>query len=159
MLYSKMPVHSRIWIYQANREFSAKELEEIKITSDLFIEQWTSHNNRMNACIEILYHRFIVIVADETTAPASGCGIDKSVHFIQQLEKEYSVSLFDRMQVAYKKENVIQSCSLQQFEQLIAEGNINENTIVFNNLITTKQEMETAWEVPLKNSWHAKLIR
>ena len=157
--YKTMPYHSRVWIYQANRYFSGKESEDIKKKSDLFVEQWTSHSQRMNACIEIFYNRFIVVMADETTAPASGCGIDKSVHFIKQLEKEYSVNLFDRMQVVYKKEGTLQSCNLSQFEQLIAEGKIDENTIVFNNLVSTRQEMETGWEVPLKQSWHKKLIQ
>ena len=153
-----MPLHSKVWIYQCNREFSENELREIKNKSGLFIEQWTSHSKQMNACIEIFYNRFIVIAADETTAPASGCGIDKSVHFIKQVEKDYSVNLFDRMLVAYKNGDAVESCDLRQFETLIANGKVSENTIVFNNLVTSRQEMETAWEVPLQNSWHAKLI-
>ena len=87
-LFKDMPSHSRVWIYQSDREFSANELELLKKMSEEFVLQWTSHNQLMNACIEIFYDWFIVICVDEKTAPASGCGIDKSVHFIQQIEKD-----------------------------------------------------------------------
>ena len=82
MNFKNMPPHSRIWIYQSNKEFSPTEAEDIKKKSEDFVEQWTSHNQFMNACIEIFHNRFIVICVDEKTAPASGCGIDKSVKFI-----------------------------------------------------------------------------
>jgi len=156
--FQNMPPHSRIWIYQSNRKLNEKEVAEIEIKAENFIDQWTSHGKTMNACIEIFYKLFIVVAVDEQTAPASGCGIDKSVHFIQQLEKYFSITLLNRTLVAYKKNDKLYTCSLAEFEKLIESGSITENTIVFNNLINTKAEMESNWEIALKQSWHSKFL-
>ena len=157
--FQNMPSHSRIWIYQSNRELSAAELSEIKSKAEIFVSQWTSHDQMMKACIEFFYNRFIVVVVDEKTASASGCGIDKSVRFIQQLEKDHSLNLTDRMQVAFKQADKISSCSLSEFEKMLAEGKLNSETIVFNNLAANKAEMTTLWEIPVKESWHKRLVK
>ncbi len=147
-----MPDNSRVWIYQSSREFTNTEVEQIKKQSEDFISQWTSHGALMDACIEIFYNRFLVLFANEEQAKASGCGIDKSVRFFQELEKQYSVSLFDRMQVAYKIDDKILTCHLSDLEKQL--GTNRGEVLVFNNLVQTKKEFLTSWETPLKNSWH-----
>lgn len=149
--FKDLPPHSRVWIYQSDREFSSSEAELIKNKSEEFVTQWTSHDQLMKASIEIFHNRFIVVCVDEKTAPASGCGIDKSVKFIQQLEKDFPVSLLDRMNVAYKKEGKIHSSPISELK------NLNDVT-VFNNLIQTKEELEKNWEVPIEKSWHRQFL-
>lgn len=153
MTYKEMPDNSRVWIYQSTREFTNAEVEQINKQAAEFISQWTSHGALMDACIEIFYNRFLVLFLNEEQASASGCGIDKSVRFFQELEKQFSVFLFDRMQVAYKKEDKIFACHLSDIDK-----NLSENTIVFNNLVQTKKEFLTSWETPLKNSWHSQML-
>ncbi|TAL57610.1 MAG: ABC transporter ATPase [Bacteroidetes bacterium] len=158
--FKNLPLHSRVWIYQNIREFTSSEAELIKKRSEEFVAQWTSHDQLMKASIEIFHNRFVVICVDEKTAPASGCGIDKSVKFIQSLEKEFNTSLLDRMNVAYRKnltptlskgEGGISICNVSELKNI---GNIT----VFNNLVNTKEEFEKNWEVPLEKSWHKKFI-
>lgn len=156
--FNDMPAHSRVWIYQSEREFSSAETERIKSKAEGFVEQWTSHNTLMHASIEVFHNLFVVVCVDERTAPASGCGIDKSVRFVQELEKELQISLLDRMVVAYRKDGKVLSCKLPGFGKLIEEKKAGEATIVFNNLVSTKGEMEKGWEVPLKESWHARML-
>jgi hypothetical protein len=97
-------------------------------------------------------------VVDESQAGASGCSIDKSVRFMKELEVQYNINLFDRFNLAYKQDNIIRSVPRNQFEELIKAGTITQNTIVFNNLVQTLAELETKWEVPLKDSWHIQLF-
>ena len=94
---------AKVWIYQANRSFSETELEEIKLKLASFITQWTAHGSDLQASFEIKYKRFIIIAVDQERQAATGCSIDASVHFIQQLEKEYNVDLMDKMNVSYKQ--------------------------------------------------------
>ena len=103
--FKDMPLHSRVWVYQSIREFSENEIKQLKNKAEGFISAWTSHGKTMNACIEIFHNRFIIVCVDEKTTFASGCGIDKSVKFIQQLESDFggNTSLLDRMNVAYRK--------------------------------------------------------
>ena len=154
--FSSLPPHSRIWIYQAEKEFTPKETESIKAKANEFVAQWTSHDQLMKASIEVFHNRFVVVCVDEKTAPASGCGIDKSVKFIQSLEKEFSISLLNRMNVAYRKDAAptlkgeIQTCNVNELKNISSK----ENITVFNNLVATKEEFEKDWEVPLEKSWH-----
>ena len=152
--FSEMPLHSRVWIYQANRELTAVEIDDTDHLADAFLDRWTSHGALMNARIDIFYNRFIVVFVDEKTAPASGCGIDKSVSFIKEIEEKYNISLLNRLNVAFRKLEKIYACALSDFAKLFAEGLVDENTIVFNNLVATKEEFDTKWEIPLKESWH-----
>jgi hypothetical protein len=157
--YQDMPAHSRVWIYQTDRQLKDLEIEEIRRKAAMFLIDWTSHGHLMKATIDVLYNRFIVVLADEKAAAASGCGIDKSVRFIRQLETDYNLNLFDRLLVTYRdQEGTIQSTKLQLFEQLVSNGTLNESTIVFNNLVATKAEMDANWEVSLQNSWHARML-
>jgi hypothetical protein len=150
--------HSRIWIYQSNKTLDTEVQGKIRDQAKVFLDAWTSHGSTMDAVIEILYNRFIVIAVDEQTAPASGCGVDKSVRFIQDLEKGYGITLLDRMQVAWEENGGVHGASLREFETLLNSGKLGGETLVFNNLVNTKEEMEKNWRIPLKSSWHARLM-
>lgn len=149
---------SRVWIYQSNRPFSLHEEHGIKEKLNNFISQWEAHGNKLTAKVEIHYNRFIMLMVDEEQAGATGCSIDKSVNLMKQIEEELDINLFDRFNIAYRDVNGIRSCSREEFENLISEGKITENTIVFNNLIQTVAEVENNWEIPFKNSWHPRVF-
>lgn len=150
--------HSRVWIYQSDRELTASEAQEAQVLLDNFTRNWTAHNNQLLAKAEIRYNRFLILFVDESHAGASGCSIDKSVHFMKQLEQHFGINLFDRFNLAYRDGGTIKSAPRQQFEDLIKEGKINSDTIVFNNLAQTLADLDTRWEVPLKESWHQQLF-
>jgi hypothetical protein len=99
------------------------------------------------------------LIVDESQAGASGCSIDKSVNFMKQLEQHFSISLFDRFNLAYRNGEEVVSVPRQQFEELLKGGQINTDTIVFNNLVQNVAELQTKWEVPFKDSWHIQLFR
>jgi len=40
----------------------------------------------------------------------------------------------------------------------LGNGKINEDTIVFNNLVETKIDFETKWEISLKDSPYFKFV-
>ncbi|MEI6817884.1 MAG: ABC transporter ATPase [Bacteroidota bacterium] len=155
---NNMPPHSRVLIYQANREFGKIETDQILSMTNEYITHWKSHEMNVNAACEIRYNRFIVVYIDESADMIGGCSLDKSIHFFQSLEQEFGVSLFDRMNIAYKLNGIVNSCNKSAFEKLVSEGIIDEDTLVFNNLVANKKELETNWEIPFKNSWHNKIF-
>ena len=91
---------------------------------------------------------------DGKHALASGCSIDKSIHFIQNIERQFTISLLDRQIVALKEAGKINLLKRKDFEKMI-EKEISLDTIVFNNLVQTKHELNTKWEIPIRESWHA----
>jgi hypothetical protein len=153
-----MPENARVWVYQSNKELSVIEENKIKEAGNHFITDWSAHGASLKASFDIVYHRFIVIAVDEQQAMASGCSIDKSVKFVKELEEQFTLSLFDRLQVAYRDGNEISVCHLSAFEKLAEQGLVNESTVVFNNMVTTKTAFDKEWEVPLKKSWQNKVL-
>jgi len=150
--------NSRIWIYQANRSLSNEEQELIQQKLNDFTSQWLAHGHSLAAHGEIRYQQFIILSVDEEVAGATGCSIDKSVHLMKEIENEFNLNLFDRFRVAYRNEDEVLSCSRQDFEQLLSTGKVNPDTIVFNNMVSSRKELEKLWETPLKNSWHAQVF-
>lgn len=156
--FNTLPDDSRVWIYQANRSFTEEELSEIRVKLDAFIENWTAHGGDLEAGYDIVYKRFIVIGLNQNSNKATGCSIDASVHFIQQLEQEYKVDLMDKMNVSYKQGEFIAYKPLLEFKTMAKNRAISENTIVFNNLVNTIGEFKEFWEVPAKESWHSRFL-
>ncbi len=157
--FNILPETSKVWIYQSNRSFSESELEEITSNLDTFIENWTAHGSNLQAGYEIKYKRFIVLALNQNLNAASGCSIDASVHFIQQLENAYNVDLMDKMNVSYKQGEFIAYKSLIDFRKMAKQKAVSKNTIVFNNLVTNKAEYLENWEVPAKDSWHNRFLK
>ena len=156
--FDSLPDTSRIWIYQADRSFSEKEIAEIESALGQFITSWTAHGSDLKAGFEIRYKRFIILALDHSPASASGCPIDASVHFIQSLEQNYKVNLMDRMNVSFKQGEYIAYKPLKDFKKMAKDKAISKETVVFNNLVTNKQEYLEHWEVPAQESWHARFL-
>ena len=96
---------------------------------------------------------------DEASYQATGCSIDKLTHFIQALEKELSISLLDRTQIAFRDENqLIEIVHMMDFRAALEAGEIDESTVVFNNLIEKKGQLKRQWETMLANSWHKQWL-
>tara|TARA_R110000751_G_scaffold40493_11_gene95785 strand:+ start:276 stop:758 length:483 start_codon:yes stop_codon:yes gene_type:complete len=156
--FKTLPETSRVWIYQCNRSFSDVEITEISSDLDAFLTSWTAHGNDLNAGYEIKYKRFIIIALDQSTQGATGCSIDASVRFIQELERKYNVMLLDKMNVSYKQGEFVAYKSLLDFKAMAKQKAISKNTIVFNNLVANKGEYLEHWEVPASESWHARFL-
>ena len=156
--FSTLPETSRVWIYQSNRSFSDTELEEIKSKLAIFIESWTAHGSDLKAGYDIRYKRFIILALDQEVNKATGCSIDASVTFIQQLEKLYNVDLLDKMNVSYKQGEFVAHKTLTDFRKMAKEKAVSKNTIVFNNLVTNIEELNESWEVPASESWHNRFL-
>ncbi|MGO3708207.1 MAG: ABC transporter ATPase [Mesonia hippocampi] len=156
--FQELPEEARIWIYQANRSFTADELIEIEQELTQFLTQWAAHGASLKAGFEIKYKRFIIIGLDQEVTTASGCSIDAQVHFIQSLEKKYQVDLLDKMNVSFKQGEFVAYKPLIDFKKLVKNKSVSANTIVFNNLVNTKVEYVNDWEVPLKDSWHQRFL-
>ena len=151
--------NSRVWVYQSNKKLTDKEVQDIQGHLNDFTISWTAHNNQLKATAEVRYNRFLILIVDESQAGASGCSIDKSVKFIKQIEEQFNINLLDRFNLAYREGNEVLSAPRHDFEEMLKNGTIDTNTIVFNNMVQNLSELQTKWEVPFKESWHIQLFR
>ncbi|GAB4156501.1 MAG: hypothetical protein Tsb0033_07200 [Winogradskyella sp.] len=157
--FETLPEESRVWIYQANRSFTKDEINEITSKLKTFIEAWTAHGKDLQAGFKMVYKRFIVIALNQNLNMATGCSIDASVRFIQELENDYNVDLMDKMNVSFKQGEFIAYKPLVDFKQMAKNKSVSKNTIVFNNLVTNIAEFKENWEVPASESWHSRFVK
>jgi len=156
--YNNLDPDSRVWIYQSNKEISRETAALIKSEIENFVSQWTAHNHALKAWGDLIENRFIVLMVDETQAGASGCSIDKSVAFVKYCAEKAALDFFDRFNFAYRVGGELHSADRFEFEALYKKGEINDSTIVFNNLVQTKAEFEEKWQIPLAESWHKNFV-
>ena len=93
------------------------------------------------------------LLTEEQVQAASGCSIDTSVQFIKILSKDLNIDFFNRMNIAF-----LENVSVQVKSLSLLKPQLNEEMIVFNNLIGTKSEYESQWQIPLKESWLARYL-
>jgi len=154
--FNDLPGASRIWIYQASRELEKKEKIEIIEKATRFVTAWNSHGNDLEAGATILHNQFLLLGVNEDETGASGCSIDKSFRFIQNLEKRYNISFLDRSKVAFFIEKKVHLLPVSELKMKIDTGTITKDTLIFNNLVDNKRDLEHKWIIPVKDSWMRK---
>jgi hypothetical protein len=156
--FEELNPNARIWIYQNQEEISETKVEAIRNDLTDFVEGWSAHQQPLAAFADVIYQRFLVLLVDEEVNMASGCSIDTSVNFVRSLETKYDLDLFDRFTFSYQKDGVVHTLPKVRFAELYRSGEIDENTMVFDNLIKTKSEFENNWQKPLGTTWMKRFV-
>lgn len=153
LLNKEFHSRSRVWVYQASRLFSLSEAFEVEDILNNFTAEWKSHGIPVKGAGYLFFGQFVVLMADETATNVSGCSTDSSVRIIKEIEQRFSVSMFDRTSLAFIIKDKVQLLPLSQLQYAIDNGFINGDTLYFNNLVQTKEELEKKWIQPVKESW------
>lgn len=154
-----MPDHARTWVYKTARLLSAAEQRMVRDRGANFTGSWAAHGAELDATVDVLFDRFVVIAVDEDQAMASGCGIDKSVGFIKQLELDLNLTLTDRMIIVYEQADKLSSFRLEALPELLKQGTITADTIVYDDLVTTVGDLRSRFRVPLHDSWLERYLK
>jgi hypothetical protein len=159
---------SRVWIYQSPRLFFMSEALQIEEMLEAFVRDWQSHGTPVKGYANLFYGQFIVLMADESATGVSGCSTDSSVRLIKEIENRFGINLFDRLLLAFRVNakvspsdeprpaaQKVQMVPLSQLPYALENGNIDGDTLYFNNTVQTKAELEQKWLIPVKDSWLA----
>jgi hypothetical protein len=149
---------SRVWVYQGSRIFSLNEALEIEELLKEFTMQWKSHGTPVKGEAHLFFGQFIILIADETATGVSGCSTDSSVRLVKDIEQKFKVNMFDRTTLAFIIKEKVELLPLAHLQHAIDNGFINTETLYFNNLVQTKEELESKWIIPVKDSWLANKI-
>lgn len=156
--FSDISNKARVWIYPASRKLSDIEISFISDAAKTFCNAWTAHNHLLLASYIILNKQFVVLAVDESANEASGCSIDKSVHFIKSLEERLGIELTDHGKIALTTAHDFIRVSLKELKEGLNIGRFRPDTLVANTLVTTKEELESKWLLPIEHSIYAKFL-
>ena len=150
--FENFPSNSKVWIYQCERALTDSEVDFILNIGNEFAAQWASHGAPVNGAIDVLYNRFVVIVAEDN-GEIGGCSIDSSVGVVRKAQSALSADFFDRMTLAYIAGDLVQTVHVNKLDAAVGEGLLNANTIVFNNTVTDLEDLRNEWMIALEKSW------
>ncbi|MCK6691969.1 MAG: hypothetical protein L6Q97_07690 [Thermoanaerobaculia bacterium] len=149
---------SRVWVYTASRPLEVAEVRTAQEALNHFVRQWTAHNQALKAVAEVFQNQFVILMVDESQAGASGCSIDKSVHFLETLGQRLHVDFFERMRFAWADGGTLHFSDRDTLRARVGESKISDNTLMVNTLVQNKKELQEKWLIPFSQSWHRRLI-
>ncbi|MDX2191138.1 MAG: hypothetical protein SFY32_14855 [Bacteroidota bacterium] len=155
--FDEMPGHARLWIFQTNRLITDEEASIIKSSVRNFVDIWMSHGASVTGSFDMLYNRFILIVANENANDVGGCSIDNMVHYLQTLGAGIGIDFMNR-DIAYLIDNQLVSAPINVFKSMLSNGEIDVNTQIFVNNLIRKSDLKYQWKVPVSNSWLSKYL-
>ena len=160
MPFEELPDASRVWVFGADRTLSEQQSKQLLDEVDRFLPTWTAHGSPLTVGRDWRHGRFLTIAVDQSTAGASGCSIDGLFRTLKSLEPKLGTSLVTSGLVFFRDQaNAVQSVDREKFSELGAKGKVPADTIVFDPTVTTLREWRARFELPLRDSWHAKLIK
>lgn len=144
---------SRVWIFQADRFLNDLEVRNIQTDVSNYIQTWKSHGSEVKADCDVIAHRFIVLIADESYTAIGGCSQDNMMRFVQQLQDDYGIDLLNRFLVAYLDGNQIEVVHKDKLIEMIQSGELSAQTMMFDNLVQNKHDFQKNWLKPISASW------
>jgi len=157
--FNQLPDEARVWIYASAAPLTQAQQNQINTQAIEFTQQWTAHQMPLKASFIIMDDVFLVFGVDVVHHDISGCGIDKSVHLVQQWEHQTGLTLFNRLQVEYKQPNgTLAITNKQGLSTALLEQQINEHTLVADKTITTMGKFREHFYIPLAQSWVYKQL-
>lgn len=150
--FEKLPDYARVWVYQADKALNNAEQNHIQQVLEEQVNQWAAHSVPLVGSVQVLLNRFIIVAVDEVQNQASGCSIDASTRWLKELGATMNLNFFDRS-VAYVDGDEIKTVEMLKIKSLVAEGIIQADTIIFNNLVPNIGEFKANWQVAASTSW------
>lgn len=154
--FESLKANSKIYLYPSNKKFHPEMLASIETLVKEFIENWST-THAIEVAHKISYQRFIIIGIQEGTSP-SVAQLDELVSFIFKLQMEFDIELLDKLNVCFKQGQYTQYKDVKEFKKLIKSKSVTPKTIVFNNLINTKEELDHDWELPAADTWYSRMF-
>ncbi|MFA9215452.1 MAG: hypothetical protein ACEQSR_16700 [Candidatus Methylacidiphilales bacterium] len=151
--FSQMPPNAKVWIYASDKIINASQLETIHQMAVPFIQNWTAHQNQLKAEFAVLYNCFLVFMVDEGFNEISGCGIDKSVKLVKEIEQATSLNFFNRLKIQTIENQSINIYSKIEIVEKIENNTLTSNVKTFNNQVTNKLQFDSEWIIDLENAW------
>ncbi len=143
---------AKVWIYQCDRILTDSETQRLLSLGRAFVAQWKSHGAPVKGAIDILFDRFVVLVAEDN-GEIGGCSIDSSVALIRKFQDELNADLLGRMNLAYLADGEARAVHISELTHLIRSGEITADSLVFDNTVVDLATYRERWIIPLSRSW------
>ena len=157
MLFSSLDPDSKVWIFQSTVKLKTKEEAFLKKELDVFLYQWKSHGNNLQADYILFKSHFIIISVDKFFFEASGCSLDKLFKKMKDLGSFLDKDFFQRDYIFFEfSDHKIQNLKIREFKYNLSR-NIIKPLVIYDNSIYLLNQLREEWRKDIV-SWKSKYL-
>lgn len=154
---SEFPVDSYLRVFHAPRVLTAEEKAFVEKELDQFVSTWKAEMKPVTGAWEIVHDQFVVIAADETVVPLSGCAKDAMTRMLRDISAQLGIDFVHGPPICFRDGDRIRAVGRDEFGELVEKGEVTAETKVFDNtIVAVGPYREGRWEVPARESWHGR---
>lgn len=146
-----------VQIFPSSRKLYPQEIEPLKEKIEGFKIQISKEFDGKVETL-LIYERFLIFVFHFEDKAQMNVTYNSLNAFISNIEQELNITLMDRMNVSFKQGQYVQYKDLKAFKKLIKSKSVNAQTIVFDNLVTTVDDLKSYWELPISETWYSRFL-
>lgn len=158
--FEKLPDEADVWIHAADRTLGPDAAARLESALDNLMSAWSSHGRRVLGARAVLDRRLVVVAAWVADGTISGCGIDKSLHVLDEVASEHGFEWVDGLSVVYRtRDGDFEACSRSEFRRLAENGSVDAGTPVVDLSVRSLGPLRSkGLESPAADSWHARVF-
>ena len=157
--FTDLPPSARVWMFGAAADIDDVDEQRVLATVDTFLKTWQAHGAALWCARDWRDGRFLAVAVDTSREGASGCSIDGLFRALKGIEGGIGTTLLDNALVYYRDPaGFVHAVSREDFTRLARGGHVDAETPVMNLSITDVASYRTAFERPVRDSWHAALL-
>lgn len=155
-----LPDHARVWIYAADRTLGESEQIRLIELLDSFCANWRSHGRPVKSTATVIEGRFAVIAGEIPGGDISGCGIDASVHALDEAANELGLRWMPALSIHFRgSDGSISSVSRSEFRSMARSGDVTSRTRVFDLSLQSVGDLRAGrFEQPAESTWHGSVF-
>ena len=158
--FNAMPDAARVWVFGAAAPIVGAARSALLNAVDAYLARWAAHGAPLRCAREWRDDRFLAIAVDEAATGASGCSIDGMFRVLADAEPIVGTSLVGGGTMFWRDASSdIQSAARGAFADAALAGGVTEDSMVFDTTVSTAGAWRTRFELPARESWHARLLR
>lgn len=150
--FKTLAENARVWVYQADRNLSEAEQARILDSLSAAVDTWVTHGMPMKGSVKILFNRLILIAADTDFQEPSGCSIDSSTRWLQELGQAQALNFFDRS-IGYFEDGEWKFFPIFDAGKQVSGGIIRPDTQVINPRVVSVGDLENSLVIPASASF------
>ncbi len=146
--FEKLSPGAKVWLFKSSKPIEESESSSFKNHVGQFLDQWLSHGDQVKGAFSFEHQQFLIIGAETNGGAPSGCSTDTLFHFISNLSKEFEVDFMDNAGIYFRNNEEINRIDFRDLKKSIAEGKLNEATLVLNSQLNTKVDFDSKFFAP-----------
>ncbi|MCD8540238.1 MAG: hypothetical protein LRY55_11025 [Leadbetterella sp.] len=150
--FETLPENARVWMYQADRNLSEAEQARVMDFLTTAVDTWVTHGMPMRGSVRLLFNRLVLLAADTGFQEPSGCSIDSSTRWLQELGQAMNLSFFDRS-IGYFEDGEWKFFSVFEAGKQVSGGIIRPDTRVMNPRVDSVGKLESLLVIPASASF------